>query len=215
MEFSQLITERHSTRSFSDREVATEQLEVMVKEAAQTASWVNSQPWKVYVATGDTLQAIKEDHKRLIAEGVKSAPVFPVLSRTGFQPDQQANMAQWSEEQAAYAAVDDETFWQLNRDLFHAPAIVYIGLPKASPLWSVLDLGAFLQTLSLSANNQGLATMVAYEFTKFPAALADRLSVDPNYDVAIAMAVGYEDHHPINAFRASRRSLDDLLTILD
>ncbi|MGT2895092.1 nitroreductase [Streptococcus entericus] len=215
MEFSQLIADRHSTRSFSEREVTTEQLEIMVKEASQTASWVNSQPWKVYVATGATLQAIRDDHKRLLAQGVKSSPVFPVLSRTGFQPDQQANMAQWSEEQAAYSAVDDESFWQLNRDLFHAPAIVYIGLPKASPLWSVLDLGAFLQTLSLSANNQGLATMVAYEFTKFPAALADRLSLDPHYEVAIGMAVGYEDDHPVNQFRASRRSLDDLLTILD
>lgn len=215
MDFSQLIANRHSTRSFSNRPVAVEQLKQIVSEASQTASWVNSQPWKVYVATGQTLETIKSRHLELIASGQKSNPVFPVRSRQDFHTDQQENMADWSAEKDSYQAVSDEEFWDLNRCLFNAPAILYFALPKESPTWSILDMGAFLQTASLSANNQGLGTMVAYEFIKFPEELATRLGVDASYEVVIGMAVGYEDDHPINQFRASRRGLDQIVTILE
>lgn len=215
MEFSQLIQQRHSVRAFSDQPVTQAQLETIVTEASQTASWVNSQPWKVYVATGQTLEAIRADHQRLIAEGVKSNPVFPVQSRADFHPDQQANMAAWSQHLEAEEGLDINEFWQLNRELFRAPAIMYFALPKSSPRWSVLDMGAFLQTASLSANNLGLGTMVAYELIKFPDVLAEHLAVDPGYELVIGMAMGYAADHPINAFYSPRQPLAQLLTIKD
>lgn len=55
--------------------------------------------------------------------------------------------------------------------------------------------------------------MVAYEFVKFPVELASALEVDPNYDIVIGMAIGYEDDNPINAFRAKRRILDEVLVV--
>jgi nitroreductase len=212
MDFQKLVSQRHSTRSFSDKTVDLSLIKTIIEEAQTTASWVNSQPWKVYVATGQTLEKIKEDHLSLIEAGKKSAPIFPVLSRVGWQADQQDNMANWSEA-LEHSQLDQVEFWQLNRQLFKAPAILYFGLPKDSPDWSILDMGAFVQTATLSANNQGLGTMVAYEFVKFPVELASALEVDPNYDIVIGMAIGYEDDNPINAFRAKRRILDEVLVV--
>lgn len=215
MEFQKLLSHRRSIRSFSEKEVDTELIQTIVKEAQTTASWVNSQPWKVYVAKGATLKAIKEQHIQLIEACQKSSPIFPVHSRNLFQADQQENMADWSSQKESYQVVSDEEFWQLNRKLFNAPAILYFALPKASPLWSVFDMGAFVQTATLSANNLGLGTMVAYEMTKFPAHLAESLSVDDNYDIVMGMAIGYDDGHAINQFRAERLPLEDILSIVE
>ena len=124
-------------------------------------------------------------------------------------------MANWSSKIGSSEQFDPEELSLLNRQLFRAPAILYFALPKESTQWSVLDMGAFLQTASLSANNLGLGTVVAYEFVRYPQELAKHLNVDPNYDLVLGLGVGYEDSHPINNFRIQRRGLDDTLTIFD
>ena len=44
----------------------------------------------------------------------------------------------------------------------------------------VYDLGAFGQTLMLAASNQGLATMTAYEFVKYPGVLRANMPIPDN-----------------------------------
>lgn len=114
MDFQKLVSQRHSTRSFSNKTVNLSLIKTIIEEALTTASWVNSQPWKVYVATGQALEKIKEDDLSLIEAGKKSAPIFPVLSRVDWQADQQKNMANWSEA-LEHSQLDQEEFWQLNR----------------------------------------------------------------------------------------------------
>ena len=52
MEFSQVVANRHSVRDFTDQLVSPEDLVDIVRTAQQAPSWVNSQPWRVYAATG-------------------------------------------------------------------------------------------------------------------------------------------------------------------
>ena len=52
MEFSQVVANRHSVRDFTDQPVSQEDLVDIVRSAQQAPSWVNSQPWRVYAATG-------------------------------------------------------------------------------------------------------------------------------------------------------------------
>lgn len=51
MEFTTVNTGRHSVRDFSPRTIAHDDLRQIVQAAQQAPSWVNSQPWQVYVAT--------------------------------------------------------------------------------------------------------------------------------------------------------------------
>ncbi len=215
MEFKNIIDNRYSSRSFSDKQVSLDVLKQIISDAQTTASWVNSQPWKVYIATGEKLTAIKKKHLELIAAGRPSSPVFPVLGRNLWHQDQQENMAAWSQEKEDFQHLPDKIFRQLNETLFSAPAIIYFAIPKNSPDWSKFDIGAFVQTATLSAINQGLNTMIAYEFVKFPEVLAEDLTVDEDYQIVIGIAVGYEDDHIANNFRSSRRPLDDILTIFE
>lgn len=102
MEFKNIIDNRYSSRSFSDKQVSLDVLKQIISDAQTTASWVNSQPWKVYIATGEKLTAIKKKHLELIAAGRPSSPVFPVLGRNLWHQDQQENMAAWSQEKKTF-----------------------------------------------------------------------------------------------------------------
>src|SRR6187551_4010354 len=48
----ELLNERYSVRAFLPREVPRETIEHLLKVAQRTASWCNSQPWQVVIASG-------------------------------------------------------------------------------------------------------------------------------------------------------------------
>ena len=93
MEFSQVVANRHSVRDFTDQPVSQEDLVDVVRTAQQAPSWVNSQPWRVYAATGATLAGIKKRHAADVAAGRKGNADLPVKPRTEWSATTQENMA--------------------------------------------------------------------------------------------------------------------------
>lgn len=98
MDFTTLVQKRHSTRAFTDQVIPRSQLDQVIQDALTTPSWVNSQPWRVYVATGKTLALIKEKHREAVNQGDLGQPEYPVLSRDKWDKRSQANMAAWTTE---------------------------------------------------------------------------------------------------------------------
>ncbi|HEY7844883.1 MAG TPA: nitroreductase family protein, partial [Bradyrhizobium sp.] len=58
----ELLNERYSVRAFLPREVPRETIEQVLRVAQRTASWCNSQPWQVVIASGEA----KERFRKLI-----------------------------------------------------------------------------------------------------------------------------------------------------
>ena len=56
--FSSLMNERHSARNFQKKEIPENLLKEIITTAQRASSWENSQPWNVYVATGEVLEQI-------------------------------------------------------------------------------------------------------------------------------------------------------------
>ena len=98
MDFTTLVQKRHSTRDFTEQIIPRSQLDQIIQDALTTPSWVNSQPWRVYVATGNTLALIKEKHREAVKQGDLGQPEYPVLSRDKWDQRSQANMAAWTTE---------------------------------------------------------------------------------------------------------------------
>src|SRR5215468_12363163 len=73
----ELLNERYSVRAFLPREVPRETIEHILKVAQRTASWCNSQPWQVVIASGEA----KERFRKLIyaeaASGARDDHDFP------------------------------------------------------------------------------------------------------------------------------------------
>lgn len=215
MEFSEVVKGRRSIRFFDGRPIDKTVLRTIVEEAQWAPSWVNSQPWKVYIATGKTLDAIKKDHLAKVNAGEESYSDFKRAPRESFGAFPLKNMQALGETLGAYLEGDWSAFNHAQGMLYDSSAAVYITLPKGTPEWAIMDMGGFEQTLMLSAKNQGIDSIPAYEFVKYPDMIRRYLGIPEDEMVAIGVGLGYPTNHPVNGFRSNRVPLDEMLVIKD
>ncbi len=211
MEFQQVIRARHSVRYFESRPVPEDVLEAIVNDAAQAPSWVNAQEWHVRIATGETLEKIRKIYAGKDRAGIKGTPDFPAAHRETWSEGAQKRMAAFSKsrEDAGLAEVKLES----QAELFHAPAVAYLTLPRTHSLWAVLDMGGFEQTLMLAAADRGVGSVPAYNLVKYPEVLREILGVPEDEIFAIGVALGYEADHPLNRFRSVKMKPEEFLTV--
>lgn len=217
MHFTEIIQKRRSIRCFNNqRKIPRETLIEIIREAQQTPSWANSQPWRVYMAIGNTLEGIKKDHHTASSQGMRGHAEFSTMHREAWAGTTRRNMATWSGQiQDHLGAEHAAEYSDSQRDLFHAAAIVYLTIPSQSSLWSVFDLGAFSQTLMYSAVDKGVGTMSAYETVKYPEIVRKWMSIPATETVAMGIALGYADDYTINEFVSEREPIESMLTVKD
>lgn len=216
MDFSQTLRARHSTRWFTDTPVPERTLQDIVRDALQTASWADSQPWKVYMATGETMRKIRTLHLDKREEGDEPASLLPMQHRGDMPAEKSENMHGWSTHYEETVPTPASELGMLNRRLFNAPAAAYLAIPSNAQPWAVFDLGGFATTLTLAAADRGIGSIIAYEFAKYPQDLARILGVEDGYAIAIGIGLGHEDQtRPTNSYRAPREPLERILKIRD
>ena len=212
MEFSQVIKKRRSIRDFNGLPIPKDTLKAIVAEAQWAPSWVNSQPWKVYIATGKTLETIKQNHLIKVQSGEKGYSDFARVPRESFGAYPFKNMQALTKHLGNYVKEDFSEFYKTQENLYHCSAAIYITIPKNSPEWAIMDMGGFEQTLMLSAANKGIDSIPAYEFVKFPDMIRQYLGIPEDELIAIGIGLGYRSSHPINNYRSLRVPLDEMLT---
>ena len=218
MDFDRVNEARHSVRDFDSKPISEEDIRAIVESAQHAPSWVNSQPWSVYVATGATLEKIRQMSQQNDDDHVRGHSDLPVLSRVNWAPTPQKNMREWSHDIVAHFdsyAHAHETMSGLTYELTHAPAIAYITIPEKSAEWSVFDAGLFAQTLMLAAKNRGIDSIPTYNLVRFPTMIRQIMGIPEDEKLIIGIELGYAATAPINTFRSSRLPLDDMLTIKD
>lgn len=214
MEFEEALVRRKSVRDFDGRPLDERMIRKVVEMAGRAPSWANSQPWRVYVAMGGTLGRIRSRHMELARRGVRGASDFENMHRDDWGAQPQRNMTDWSQDLFyGYLGGDMEAFANANTRLFNASAIAYLTLERPYPEWSVLDLGAFEQTLALAAASEGLDTMIAYELVKYPQVVREEMGIPKGEDLAIGIALGKASDEKVNGYRSRRMGLDEYLTI--
>src|ERR1700748_3353964 len=67
----ELLGERYSVRAFLPREVDRNTIEHVLAVAQRTASWCNSQPWQVVIASGEAKERFR---KAIYSEAASGAP---------------------------------------------------------------------------------------------------------------------------------------------
>jgi len=211
---SEALEARHSTRAFLPTPVEKDKLEAVLKAAAHTPSWANSQPWEVFVATGDTLDRIRKGYSEKYEQKAKPSPETPrplkwSKAAIGFRDQLRPGMARDCGDAAGL-------FHVLNQTMFSAPAVMYICMDKILSEWSLYDIGAYSQSIMLAAAELGLATIPAITLMLFPDVLRRELKIPENFKLTIGIAIGYEDkEHGINRFVSDRKSLDETVRYCD
>lgn len=216
MEFKDALNYRRSIRDFSDRPLAKETIKEIIADARRAPSWVNSQPWEVYVATGKTLETIKELHLELSQRGLPGNSDLPFMHRDKMSPLARQNAGTWSQALQTFLGADAEQMGRSQITLFNAPALVYLTLPKNTSEWSIYDLGAFGQTLMLAAADRKVDSMPAWEIVKYPSVVKNIMQIPDDKQLVMGIALGYRDQATkINGFYTERSKVDNFLTFKD
>lgn len=212
MNVTEALSARRSCRAFKPDPVSRDVILQILEASARTPSWANTQPWEVYVAAGDVLQAIKDGFMERFNGGM---PPCPDLPRPRTWPEEHKKRTQQLTGDMAQAAGEAvKQFGQLNLKSFYAPVVIYLCMDKTLTPWSVFDLGAFSQSVMLEAAQRGLSTIPAVNLVHYPDVIRKELEIPEDLSVVFGIAVGHEDaSHPINALRSARKPASEFAVL--
>ncbi|MFD1417768.1 nitroreductase [Companilactobacillus keshanensis] len=211
MENSNLIYQRKSIRSFSDRRISTITIEEIIQDAQRAPSWQNSQPWEVYIASGENVKKIRSGFK-ITNEAGKTDLTTP--HRTSRSELSMNNIKEWSksvEEAVGVEGTDDPEWVDARNNLFYAPYLVYLTTSKKASEFTIYDMGAFGQTLMLSAASHGIGTIPAYALSNHPEIIKKELSIPQDQEIVVGIAMGYANNSKINNISTKRASVKKIL----
>nr|WP_314370209.1 nitroreductase [uncultured Acinetobacter sp.] len=222
------ITARHSVRAFLDTPVATETIKDILNVAARAPSGTNTQPWKVYVVTGQ-----------------KRAEMIERVCAAQQALFQQPELAEQYQETFAYYPetwispfIDRrrENGWGLygllgiqkgekekmaaqqlrNYQLFDAPVALYFTVNKAMGIGSKMDISMMIQNVMIAAKARGLDTCPQAAWNHFHPIVLDVLGAPENEELVCTIALGYADPgHIVNTFITPREPVEKFTVFLD
>lgn len=219
MDAIEAIKSRHSVRYFdAAKEVSEADVKEIISLAGLAPSWVDSQPWRAYVAMGAMAQKVHQRHLENVEAGKIANPDWETWHRDEWDPYPRENMARHNDQSAEYLNTPELLDLRRNilqKNLYYAPVIVYLTIPKHSNKWSIYDLGSFAENLMLAAKAKGIDSMPAYEIVKYPDSVKEMMGIPDDQALAMGIALGYAKDHYVNGYQAPHRELDDFLTIRD
>jgi len=216
----QLLNERYSVRAFKPDSVPRDVIEHVLKVAQRTASWCNSQPWQVIIASG---QAKERFRKAIYAEAASAAPhdsdfPFPreylgvYLERrreSGFQLYNTLGIPRG--DKAAYARQALE-----NYNFFGAPHVAIIHTDEPLGVYGAIDCGAYVGNFMLAAQALGLGTIPQAALARHSGLIRRHFNLADDRRVVCGISFGYADHeHKVNSYRTSRAKIADTVTFID
>ena len=216
----ELLGERYSCRAFRPEPVPRPTIERILTAAQRTASWCNSQPWQVVIASG----AAKERFRAAIYAAASSGAFdkgdfsFPreyrgvYLERrreSGFQLYNTLGIARG--DKAAYARQALENF-----NFFGAPHVAIIHSDEALGIYGAIDCGAYVGNFLLAAQALGLGTIPQAALAHHSGLIRRHFGLGDDRRVVCGISFGFPDSdHKINGYRTSRASLPDTTTFVD
>ena len=208
------IRARKAVRAFRPDPVPRHLLTEILNAARAAPSNYNSQPWRVYVLTGQAKRALGEAILR--AHDAKTAPPFTPFPEPNL-PECAARVEDFG--RRLYSALgidraDTAARWrQTGRNylFFDAPVGFVFTIKAAMTRHSWLDCGVFVQTVMLAAQVRGLATCPQVSFVRYQAVVAEQLGLGPDELVTCGMSCGYADEQAaVNHMNMPREPLDGL-----
>jgi nitroreductase len=216
----ELLSERYSCRAFLPQPVPRPVIDRMLTAAQRTASWCNSQPWQIVIASGEAKERFRA---AIYAEASSGAPAdgdfsFPreyrgvYLERrreSGFQLYNSLGIARG--DKAAYARQALE-----NYNFFGAPHVAIIHTDEALGIYGAIDCGAYVGNFLLAAQALGLGTIAQAALARHSGLIRRHFKLGDDRRVVCGISFGFPDReHKINSYRTSRARIPDTVSFVD
>jgi len=215
MELQQAVLGRRSIRQFLPKPVPEEMIQELIAKSLWSPSWGNTQPWEIFVGTGDALAEFKKKNRNAVLEGRASTTdipmpqVWPDCNKLRYKELGKSVLGALSiarEDKQARIEHFARMFY-----LFDAPAVVIFAVDKALLLeYAMLDVGLILQTFCLLAHDRGLGTCILAAAVAYPEIAREVFSIPETKRLVMGAALGWPDPDaPVNLFERNRISVEE------
>ncbi|RFO98847.1 nitrobenzoate reductase [Rhodoferax lacus] len=224
----QAICSRRSMRAFTSQEVARSDIAHILQVASRAPSGTNCQPWKVYVLQGATRNALVEQ----VCAAHEAMRADPTLAER-YKEEYDYYPQKWV---SPYIDRRRENGWglygllgigkadkdkmhlqhQRNFRLFDAPVGLMFTVDRAMGRGSLVDYGAFMQNIMVSARGLGLHTCPQAAWNGFHSIIKPLIGAGADEMLVCGMALGYADATAlVNTFDTPRVPVKDFTHWLD
>jgi nitroreductase len=213
VQISKAINDRRSCRDFSGRTVRRDTLEQLMESTINAPSAINLQPWQFTVVTDDEVARLSRKLQRARAETGKGCAPDSVAPLAEIYVARKRELSRGMGPIMQEAGVDAATFIdQGSLDFYHAPALVVACLDGSFDRVRALDVGIAVGWLLLAAKELGLDTCPIGLVAAYQEPIKDFLNIPDQYQVLLAVAVGYgNEDSPLNRFRSPRAEMDEVV----
>ncbi len=216
------IKSRKSVRSFKKKKVPISIVKKILSLAALSPSGSNTQPWKVHVLTGKSLNSftnnmVKEflnNNKSLKLERLNYMEKYrsPYIERRRKVGWDLYNLLKIKK--GDYKKTLD--FHSQNYCFFGAPVGLIFSIEKDLGWMSWLDYGMFLQNITLLCRNYGLHSCPQAAWGLVYKKANKLLKLNSNFTVHCGMAIGYENQkNVINKLKTDREKIENFCNFLN
>ena len=216
MEFKDALNARYSCRRYLDKQVSAAIVEDLVAKAQKAPSWGNTQPWRVYVAGGETALAVRNDLVQAFQSDQEEAPDL-VMPQTfsGAMMDRYRDLGRGLFKVLGIGREDKDkraAHYANNYNAFGAPALVFVTVPAGQTAYAAYDAGAFAANFCLAASDAGLGTCILAALARYPQVVRQHLPIPDGESLVIGLALGWpEPGAEVNAFRSARDAVENIL----
>ena len=217
MDVKTALAERKSTRAFLDKDVSIDVINEIINQAKTAPSGVNTQPWQVAVVTGKSKHNLCSKLEKAFRDGQKGAMDYKYYPTEWLgeykQRRKECGLLLYStleiKREDKQRRLDQ---WASNYQAFKAPVILLFFIDKSMEKGSYMDYGMFLQSIMLSAVENGLASCPQAALGEYPEIVRQEFPHFKDKVVLCGMAIGYEDKaKAINSYRTPREDLSKIV----
>lgn len=218
---SEALEARKSTRAFLPKAVEKEKIERILTAARHAPSGTNTQPWQVAVVSGETKERVGKMMENAFRDGTTGKMDYQYYPTEWQEPykgrrrtcgllmyktleitreDKQRQLDQWA----------------ANFRAFDAPVMLLFFMDPIMETGSFMDYGMFLQSLMLTAVEEGLATCPQAALGEYPEMIKKELGYPEDSKLICGMALGYEDTGAlVNSYRTEREEVGSFTRFFD
>jgi nitroreductase len=216
----ELMGERFSCRGFLPQPVARATIERILAAAQKTASWCNSQPWRLEITSGAATQRFRDLMYAAASSGQPNAGDFPFpreyrgvyLERrreSGFQLYNSLGIPRG--DKAGYAKQALENF-----NFFGAPHVAIVHTDEALGVYGAIDCGGYVTSFLLAAQALGVATIPQAALAFHSDVVRTHFGLSDDRRVVCGISFGYPDRaHKANSYRTTRAAVADTVRFFE
>lgn len=221
MDVLEAIQARKSVRAFKPDPVPVETISKLLAIAQRAPSGTNTQPWHVYVCTGEVKRAISADVLEMVqagtGKGYEDFDYYPATWKDVH--NNRRREVGWS----LYSLVGVEkgdragSARQAMRNFlfFDAPVGIFVTVDSYLRWGSWSDTGMYIQTIMLAAKGLGLDTCPQAAWIPYQEPVRNHLGIPEDQSLVTGMSLGFADPDKIeNTLVSEREAVENVVRYL-